>query len=241
MANVQNTTIKFIDLPRLEQIVDPDYIVVPGVTLAEASIMGGGTVPPNATAVDNGFIGTEEDWLNSLRGVNGKSAYELALDDGFVGTLQEWLDSLRGTNGLSAYDIAVNNGFVGTEAEWLESLKGADGTGGGANGNIPTDIQDTAYTFVASDVGRCKSTANSGVRDYTIPKDTFSRGDIFYVLNEFTNVTSADYTAVKAATGVTLRRFGQTTTGTANVFGLGFATVFFLSTNVAVISGPGVG
>lgn len=193
-----------------------------------------------AAAVDRGFVGTEEDWLNSLQGANGKSAYELAVDNGFVGTLQEWLDSLHGTNGLSAYEIALNNGFVGTEAEWLESLNGADGSNG-ASGNIPTDTQDTAYTFTVADVGRCKSTANSGIRDYTIPKDTFSRGDTYYVLNEYTGMTASDYTAVKAAAGVTLRRFGQTTTGTANVYGLGFATIFFLSPNVAVISGPGVG
>lgn len=30
-----------------------------------------------------------------INGVNGKSAYEIALDNGFVGTEQEWLDSLK--------------------------------------------------------------------------------------------------------------------------------------------------
>lgn len=61
-------------------------------------------------------------------GAVGKSAYELAVDNGFVGTIDEWLASLRGENGsyagrgLSAYEIAVQNGFVGTEQEWLASL-----------------------------------------------------------------------------------------------------------------------
>lgn len=32
-------------------------------------------------------------------GINGKSAYELAIDEGFVGTLQDWLDSLTGPAG----------------------------------------------------------------------------------------------------------------------------------------------
>ena len=32
-------------------------------------------------------------------GINGKSAYELAVDEGFVGTLQNWLDSLTGPAG----------------------------------------------------------------------------------------------------------------------------------------------
>jgi len=33
----------------------------------------------------------------------------------------------KGLDGKSAYEIAVEHGFVGTEEEWLESLKGADG------------------------------------------------------------------------------------------------------------------
>jgi hypothetical protein len=55
---------------------------------------------------------------------------------GFVGTEQEWLDSLRGhqgntgDHGISAYEVAVDAGFVGTEIQWLESLKGADGATG---------------------------------------------------------------------------------------------------------------
>jgi Collagen triple helix repeat (20 copies) len=92
-------------------------------------------------------------------GTEGKSAYEVAVENGFVGTEEEWLDSLvgpagpagptgptgpagadgadgadgapgaNGTNGadgadgLSAYEVALANGFVGTEAEWLESLE----------------------------------------------------------------------------------------------------------------------
>jgi hypothetical protein len=62
---------------------------------------------------------------------SGKSAYELAVENGFVGTEIDWLASLVGSagiDGLSAYEIAVNNGFIGNEAAWLASLQGADGT-----------------------------------------------------------------------------------------------------------------
>lgn len=38
----------------------------------------------------------------------------------------EQIESLKGDNGLSAYQIAVNEGFEGTELKWLESLKGKD-------------------------------------------------------------------------------------------------------------------
>lgn len=76
-------------------------------------------------AVDNGFVGTEQDWLESL---GGKSAFELAVEDGFTGTIRDWFNSLRGDPGdpgLSAYGIAVANGFQGTVLEWLKSLEGS--------------------------------------------------------------------------------------------------------------------
>jgi len=66
----------------------------------------------------------------------GDSAYQVAVNNGFVGTEAEWLASLEGSDGVngedgadgaSAYAIALANGFVGTQAEWLASLEGADG------------------------------------------------------------------------------------------------------------------
>lgn len=90
-------------------------------------------------AVENGFVGSEQEWLDSLKGKDGedgdsKSAYDIAVENGFVGNEQEWLDSLKGKDGnvleaKSAYDIAVENGYVGTEREWLDSLVGKNGLG----------------------------------------------------------------------------------------------------------------
>ena len=68
-------------------------------------------------AVEHGFVGTETEWLESLKGVDGK--------DGLPGR-----DGIDGTDGKSAYIIAVEHGFTGTENEWLQSLKGADGKDG---------------------------------------------------------------------------------------------------------------
>ena len=82
-------------------------------------------------------------WL-SIDSLQGQSAYDVAVEQGFKGTEQEWLASLIGSEGpagpqgepgpagpmgqdgkpgLSAYEVAVKNGFSGTEEEWLESLK----------------------------------------------------------------------------------------------------------------------
>lgn len=76
-------------------------------------------------AVNNGFTGTEQEWLKSLE---GKSAYELAVGLGYTGTLEQWLNSLKGENGLSAYEVAQRDGYQGTEEDWLVSLKGQNGS-----------------------------------------------------------------------------------------------------------------
>lgn len=85
--------------------------------------------PNNAyqIALEHGFVGTVEDWLESMRGLPGKDAYELAVDCGFEGTIEDFIESLVGERGLSAYDIAVQYGYKGTEAEWVASLQGVDG------------------------------------------------------------------------------------------------------------------
>lgn len=110
-----------------------------------------------------------------VNGKDGLSAYEIAVNNGFVGTVSEWLESLKGSdglpgkdgingtdgvdgkdgadrrngvdgrdgrdgadgqngtdgeNGLSAYELAVQNGYTGTEKEWLSSLRGRNGIDG---------------------------------------------------------------------------------------------------------------
>lgn len=96
-------------------------------------------------------------------GQNGKSAYEIAVEHGFVGDEQAWLDSLKGaqgtpgtngtngTNGAhgaqgapgkdgadgkdgvpgkSAYEIAVEYGYEGSEQEWIAQFSGTVGKDG---------------------------------------------------------------------------------------------------------------
>ena len=92
-----------------------------------------------------------------VNGKDGLSAYEISVENGFVGTVSEWLESLKGSdglpgkdgingvdgkdgrdgrngidgeNGLSAYELAVQEGYTGTEEEWLSSLKGRNGIDG---------------------------------------------------------------------------------------------------------------
>ena len=77
-------------------------------------------------AVEHGFVGTEAEWLKSLKGVDGKDGVNGK--DGCDG--RNGADGLPGRDGIdgkSAYIIAVEHGFSGTENEWLQSLKGKDG------------------------------------------------------------------------------------------------------------------
>lgn len=48
-------------------------------------------------------------------GKDGKSAYDIAVDNGFIGTQQEWLDSLRGEDILDGGDM--DGGSPETSAE----------------------------------------------------------------------------------------------------------------------------
>lgn len=104
------------------------------------------------------LIDENTEAMNRINGFeDGKSAYQIAVDNGFVGTENEWLNSLKGTdgaqgvNGKSAYEIAVNNGYSGTEQEWLLSLKGKDGRDGvnGINGTNGNNGQDGISPTVA--------------------------------------------------------------------------------------------
>ena len=107
-------------------------------------------------AIEHGFVGTEAEWLESLKGVDGKDGVNgkdgcdgrNGVDglpgkdgkDGADGLLgRDGIDGINGSDGKSAYIIAVEHGFSGTETEWLQSLKGADGKNG-----ITPDMSDYA-------------------------------------------------------------------------------------------------
>lgn len=92
-------------------------------------------------AVEHGFVGTEAEWLKSLKGVDGKDGVNgkdgcdgrngvdgLPGKDGKDGA--DGIPGHNGSDGKSAYIIAVEHGFTGTEDDWLQSLKGADGKDG---------------------------------------------------------------------------------------------------------------
>ena len=53
-------------------------------------------------AVQYGYEGTVQEWLESL---NGKSAYDIAKEHGYSGTENEWSESLKATAGKDGVGI----------------------------------------------------------------------------------------------------------------------------------------
>ena len=85
---------------------------------------------------------TLHNGANGEKGSDGKSAYQIAVEQGYQGSESDWLSSLKGdkgntgakgnpgqdgADGKSAYAIAVEHGYEDSEEKWLLSLKGEKG------------------------------------------------------------------------------------------------------------------
>ena len=120
-------------------------------------------------------------------GADGKSAYELAVQQGYQGSLDDWLESLRGKDGaqgsqgvqgLSAYEVAKKNGYSGTESAWLASLKGEKGDPGsqgaqGIQGIAGKDGKAAKVSLGIIKTGQSFNVENSGTEDDAILDFTF--------------------------------------------------------------------
>lgn len=187
-------------------------------------------------------------------GADGKSAYQIAQDNGYTGTETEWLESLHGAtgatgatgvdgqdgaNGLSAYELAVQQGYSGDLTSWLASLHGADGQDGvdgtnGTNGTDGADGQDgadgkSAYqiavdngfvgnesawlaslvgaTGAKGDKGDTGDAGQDGADGTTVAVGTTTTGaagtnaSVTSTYNSVTNTITLDFTIPRGATG----------------------------------------
>jgi|TARA_R110000765_G_C18900376_1_gene603979 hypothetical protein len=90
------------------------------------------------------YIRKNGDWvaLELNDGIDGESSYDIWINEGNSGSEDDFLNSLKGDQGeqgLSAYDVAVNNGYTLSESAWIESLNGEDGNSG-LDGDSAYDI-----------------------------------------------------------------------------------------------------
>ena len=111
-----------------------------------------------AIAVAHGFRGTEQEWLDSLKGLQGPQGEPGPKGDPFryEDFTPEQLGALKGPkgdkgeDGLSAFNIAQLNGFEGTYVEWLKSLKGKDGASATADNAHQLLLQGNVWCESAS-------------------------------------------------------------------------------------------
>lgn len=108
-----------------------------------------------AIAVAHGFRGTEQEWLDSLKGLQGPQGEPGPKGDPFryEDFTPEQLEALKGPkgeDGLSAFNIAQLNGFEGTYVEWLKSLKGKDGASAAADNAHQLLLQGNVWCESAS-------------------------------------------------------------------------------------------
>ena len=111
-----------------------------------------------AIAVAHGFRGTEQEWLDSLKGLQGPQGEPGPKGDPFryEDFTPEQLAALKGPkgdkgeDGLSAFNIAQLNGFQGTYVEWLKSLKGKDGASATADNAHQLLLQGNVWCESAS-------------------------------------------------------------------------------------------
>ena len=114
-----------------------------------------------AIAVAHGFRGTEQEWLDSLKGLQGPQGEPGPKGDPFryEDFTPEQLEALKGPkgdkgedgrDGASAFNIAQLNGFQGTYVEWLKSLKGNDGASATADNAHQLLLQGNVWCESAS-------------------------------------------------------------------------------------------
>ena len=76
-----------------EQIRDGVYLTIQGKSAYQI-------------ACDKGYVGTESQWLESLK---GPSAYAVAVANGYNGTLEQWLESLKAAGEWQSADTRITD------------------------------------------------------------------------------------------------------------------------------------
>lgn len=103
-------------------------------------------------------------------GLNGKSAYEIAVANGYVGSEDEWLLSLKGDSGpsgrdgKSAFESSGGYQHFDTESEWVASLKGAKGDDG-KSATVTIGTVTTGETASVTNTG----TESEAVLNFVLP------------------------------------------------------------------------
>ncbi len=184
-------------------------------------------------AVRHGFIGTEAEWLESLKGEDGSSVTIDISEDGY------WIingektskkavgeDGEYAAQGLSAYQIAVLEGFEGTQAEWVASLvgekgdkgdkgdpgnDGEDGEDGASADNVVTKVTNDCITSVVAVESKFKYTSNYkyGYGSGVIVDDNKTTGEAYILTNHHVIFDANSTTTDGYAQSINIYLYGQ--------------------------------
>ena len=137
------------------------------------------------------LVGCGKPGVKGDTGATGKSAYEIAVENGFEGSVQEWLDSLKGQDGgsgsagkgIQSITKTCTNGLVDTytitftdgTTETFEITNGEDGVGTpGASSythikyaNVMPDSNDDMTDTASDYLGIYVGTSATAPNDYT--------------------------------------------------------------------------
>lgn len=103
--------------------------------------------------------------------------------------------------------------------------------------NIPLTTKNSSYALVAGDAGKGLVHTDASARTYTVPSGVFNTGDVVTIVNYDTaNITLAE------GGGMTLFLGGSTggAGGSRTVGTRGIATILFVSSTSAFVTGVGV-
>ena len=196
------------------------------------------------------------------QGADGLSAFEVAQENGFTGTVEEWLESVKGekgdtgatgaagaagatgADGLSAFEVAQENGFTGTVEEWLESVKGEKGDTGatgamgatGADGLSAFEVaQENGFTgtveeWLESLKGET-GTFDPGEKLFTVVGPNGDSADMNYGDDLVFLSDSLDISVRPGSAIVEIEKKSSDTEGYFIPFGTGFAAVALPTTN----------
>lgn len=87
---------------------------------------------------DNTCVESEPELEKTAKGEDGSSAYDVAVSNGFVGTEEEWLESLRGESGATGATGATGTGVSSITEEYYLSTSKTSQTGGSWTTTPPT-------------------------------------------------------------------------------------------------------
>lgn len=166
------------------------------------SSSGSEVVPPTPDLYQQLIAKIDEKIASVHDGADGASAYEIAVENGYTGTEAEWLSSLKGEKGdAGEQGIQGIQGEKGdTGAAGKDGMNGTDGTDGrdGANGFSPTaTVTETdagAVISITDKNGTTTATVKNGTSGTSVDlSDYAKKADVATAIESAHTHTNKDF------------------------------------------------